>query len=268
MICSNCFNEGHFYRNCDKPLLSYGLCCYKKIENEEIRFLMVKRRNTYTYIEFLRGIYHICDEKYLQSMFSKMSQLEKENILLLDFKSLWNNLWLVDNNLKNKNEFYKGIIKFNILKNGFYNQKKFISLKYLIDNSTKNYKMEEWYFPKGKKELHKNIIETDIETGLREFCEETNIIPTSISINENQILEELHKGSNNKFYKTRFFLSEYLNNDYQRVIEQFKNSKSSFQKTEIGDIKWIKLSNLKNYFRDYEDSKMVLIKDLELKFQK
>ena len=268
MTCSNCFKEGHFYRSCDQPLLSYGLCCYKKIKNEEVKFLMVKRRNTYTYIEFLRGIYDIFDESYLQIMFSKMSQVEKENILTLEFKNLWNNLWLVENNLKNKNEFYKGIIKFNILKNGFYNKKKFISLKYLIDNSTKMYKMEEWYFPKGKKESTLSDIETDIQAGLREFCEETNIRPTSISIDETQILEELHQGSNKKYYKTIFYVSEYLNEDFEKVIDNFKNSKSSFQKTEIGDIKWIALSELKNYFRDYEKSKLDLIVDLELKFRK
>ena len=60
MICNNCYKEGHYYRNCDQPLLSYGLCCFKKV-NDKFNFLMVKRRNTYTYIEFLRGIYDILD---------------------------------------------------------------------------------------------------------------------------------------------------------------------------------------------------------------
>ena len=31
-VCNNCFKKGHFYKDCDKPLMSYGLCCYKKIE--------------------------------------------------------------------------------------------------------------------------------------------------------------------------------------------------------------------------------------------
>jgi 8-oxo-dGTP pyrophosphatase MutT (NUDIX family) len=264
MTCNNCFKEGHFYRNCDKPLLSYGLCCYKKIEGEEVRILMVKRRNTYTYIEFLRGIYDILDEDYLQIMFTKMSKEEKENILISDFKTLWNNLWLVENNLRNKNEFYKGIIKFNILKNGFFNNKKVISLNYLIKYSSENYDTPEWYFPKGKKEtLSDNTIETDIQTSIREFCEETNINQKLIKIHTDKILEELHLGSNNKYYKSFFYISEYLNDDIDEVIIKFKNYKTIFQKNEIGDIKWIKISELKNYFRKYEHSKFNLIKDLE-----
>lgn len=268
MICNNCYKEGHYYRNCDQPLLSYGLCCFKKID-ENIKFLMVKRRNTYTYIEFLRGMYDILNVDYLQKMFTKMSIEEKKKILEENFKTLWNDLWLIENNLKNKNEFYKGIIKFNILKNGYYNdeEKIEVSLKYLIDNSKKNYKMEEWYFPKGKKEILINNVESDIETSLREFCEETNIDKELIKIHENKILEELHLGSNNKYYKTIFYLSEYLSDDLNEVINKFQNFKSSFQKTEIGNIKWIDISELNNYFRDYEKSKYELIEKIKENFK-
>ena len=267
MICNNCYKEGHYYRNCDQPLLSYGLCCFKKID-ENIKFLMVKRRNTYTYIEFLRGMYNILDLKYLQKMFTKMSIVEKKKILENDFKTLWNDLWLIENNLKNKNEFYKGIIKFNILKNGYLNDNAImVSLKYLIENSKKNYIMEEWYFPKGKKEILLNNIETDIEASLREFCEETNIEKKLIKIHKKKILEELHLGSNNKYYKTIFYLSEYLSDDLNIVINKFKNFKSTFQATEIGNIKWIDIKDLKDYFRDYEQSKFELIEKIKENFK-
>jgi 8-oxo-dGTP pyrophosphatase MutT (NUDIX family) len=265
MICNNCYKKGHYYKNCDQPLLSYGLCCFKKIDNN-IKFLMVKRRNTYTYIEFLRGMYDIQDVDYLQKMFTKMSINEKKKILEKDFKTLWNDLWLIGNHNKNKNknEFYKGIIKFNILKKSYLNDhNQEISLKYLIKNSEKKYKMEEWYFPKGKKEYLIDNIETNIQASLREFCEETNIDKNLIKIYEKKILEESHLGSNNKYYKTIFYLSEYLGDDLNDVINKFKNFKSSFQKTEIGNIKWIDISKLKNYFRDYEISKYELIENLE-----
>jgi 8-oxo-dGTP pyrophosphatase MutT (NUDIX family) len=213
-------------------------------------------------------MYDILDETYLQKMFTKMSIVEKEKILSNDFKTLWNKLWLIESNTKNKNEFYKGIIKFNILKNGYLNDNKtMISLKYLIENSKKSYKMEEWYFPKGKKEILSHRTETNIETSLREFCEETNIEKKLIKIHEDKILEELHLGSNNKYYKTIFYLSEYLSNDLNNVIYKFKNFKSSFQETEIGNIKWVDLKDLKNYFRDYEYSKFELISKIEKIFK-
>jgi len=127
--------------------------------------------------------------------------------------------------------------------------------------------MEEWYFPKGKKEFLINNVESDIETSLREFCEETNIDKELIKIHENKILEELHLGSNNKYYKTIFYLSEYLSDDLNEVINKFQNFKSSFQKTEIGNIKWIDISELNNYFRDYEKSKYELIEKIKENFK-
>ena len=112
-----------------------------------------------------------------------------------------------------------------------------------------------------------SIIETDIQASTREFCEETNIDPTLIKIHKEQILEELHQGSNKKFYKTIFYLSEYLNDDIQEVINRFHNYKTSFQKTEIGNIKWIDISELNNYFRDYEKSKYELIEKIKENFK-
>lgn len=264
MICNNCFKEGHFYKDCDEPLMSFGLCCYKKVE-DEYKFLMVSRRNTFTYIEFLRGLYDILDIEYIQNMFNKMNKEEKQNILTKNFKVLWENIWLTNvNNRKNKTEFYKGIIKFNILKNGFYRNNTLYDLKYYIENSSTDYTDPEWYFPKGKKEKN----ETEIEASLREFIEETNIKKENIKIKENIKLEEIHVGSNNKKYKTILYLSEYKEDDYLKVINNFKEGiKNNFQKIEIGNIKWISLDELKTYFRKYEKSKIELINQIMNKLE-
>lgn len=256
MICNNCYKEGHFYKDCDIPLMSYGLCCYKKID-KEYKFLMVSRRNTFTYIEFLRGLYDILDTKYIQNMFNKMNIDEKKDILTNNFKLLWENIWLNNvNNRKNKTEFYKGIIKFNILKNGFYKDNNFYNLQYYFDNSKTEYNEPEWYFPKGKKDKD----ETEIDSSLREFIEETNIDAKNIKIYPDIKLEEIHIGSNNKKYKTILFLSEYIGDNHLQIIEDFNNNiKNNFQKIEIGNIKWISLEELKKYFRKYELSKIELV---------
>lgn len=259
MICNNCFKEGHFYKDCDEPLMSFGLCCYKKIK-DEYKFLMVSRRNTFTYIEFLRGLYDILDIEYIQNMFNKMNTEEKKNILTKNFKVLWENIWLTNvNNRKNKTEFYKGIIKFNILKNGFYKDNVLYNLNYYVNNSVTDYKDPEWYFPKGKKDKN----ETEIEASLREFIEETNTDEKNIYIDKNVKLEETHIGSNNKKYKTILYLSQYKNDDYNNIVENFNNGiKNSFQKIEIGNIQWISLDELKKYFRKYEKSKIELINQI------
>lgn len=259
MVCNNCFNEGHFYKDCNEPLMSYGLCCYKKI-NEEYHFLMVLRKNTFTYIEFIRGLYDILDYDYLKNLFNKMSNEEKENMLKYDFKKLWCDIWLIDHDnyykIKNKTEFYKGIIKFNILKNGFFHNDKNYNIKHFIDISKNSYNDAEWYFPKGKRNINEDVITTSI----REFIEETNIKKEDISVYNDIQFDETHIGSNGKNYKTIFFLAEYINNDHDEFINNFKNGyKNSFQKLEIGDIKWISLTELKTYFRNYENTKKELI---------
>lgn len=264
MICNNCFKEGHFYKDCNEPLMSFGLCCYKKIE-DEYKFLMVSRRNTFTYIEFLRGLYDILDIEYIQNMFNKMNTEEKNNILTKNFKVLWENIWLTNvNNRKNKTEFYKGIIKFNILKNGFYKDNQLYNLNYYVENSVTDYKDPEWYFPKGKKDKN----ETEIEASLREFIEETNIQKEKIHIDPEVKLEEVHIGSNNKKYKTILYLSEYKDDDYKYIIDEFKKgNKNNFQKIEIGNIKWVSLDELKKYFRKYEKSKIELINQIMSKLE-
>lgn len=261
IICNNCFKAGHFYKNCDKPLTSYGICCYKKIEDNYF-FLMVLRRNTYTYIEFIRGIYDLLNIDYLKILFEKMTNTEKENIMKYDFKYLWNKLWLIDDlktKINNKNEFYKGIIKFNILKNGFYNNNHFYDLKYFINNSNSKFNNSEWFFPKGKK----NINETNIDAAKREFFEETNIEINKINVFENKRFEEIHTGSNGKKYKTIFYLSEYINDDYKTITNNFDNNKTTNQMMEIKDIKWIELDKLKSFFRNYENSKVDLIQKIK-----
>jgi 8-oxo-dGTP pyrophosphatase MutT (NUDIX family) len=273
MYCNNCFEKDHFYKNCEKPLMSYGLCCYKN-EKDNLYFLMIQKRNTYTYIEFIRGIYDILNIKYLQKMFDKMNISEKNAILNNKFKKLWNDLWLINelkskkDNRKNKNEFYKGIMKFNILKNGYLHENnQLITLKYLIEQSSSNYNMNEWYFPKGKKEkISNNVIENNIQTAIREFSEETNIDLNNINVLEYQ-LEETHIGSNNKKYQTFFYIAEFLGSDMNLVIENYKNNSNKYQKVEINDMKWINIDNLHNYFRSYELSKLKLIDDLKKKIK-
>lgn len=262
MICNNCYKEGHFYKDCNEPLMSFGLCCYKKIK-DEYNFLIVSRRNTFTYIEFLRGLYDILDFEYIQNMFNKMNNQEKKDILTKNFKILWENIWLKNvNNRKNKTEFYKGIIKFNILKNGFYKDDKLYNLKYYIEKSKTDYIDPEWYFPKGKK----NKEENEIESSLREFLEETNIKKEDIKIKTNIKLEELHTGSNNKDYKTILYFAEYIGKEHTKIIENFNNGiKNDFQKIEIGNIKWVTLNELKKYFRKYEKSKIELINKISEK---
>ena len=67
VYCNNCGNEGHLYRHCRLPVLSFGVLC---IEGEKI--LMIQRKDSLSYIEFLRGKYDTHNVKYLVKLFNWM----------------------------------------------------------------------------------------------------------------------------------------------------------------------------------------------------
>ena len=193
--CNNCGKTDHTFKNCPDPITSYGLICMNFNEHnmtttknisrkdvlkeidDNIKYLMIMRRNSFTYIEFMRAKYDLLEPDYIQTLFDHMTMYERELVMKNKFNYLWNTLWNIKKNgmtnPKNKSDFYKGIIKFNILQNGFYNEKdgKFYSMKYFVENSKKHYKYPEWYFPKGRK----NQFESNINCAKREFIEETDI---------------------------------------------------------------------------------------------
>ena len=66
--CINCNMNGHYYYNCKKPSLSSGIiavrlkdthteCCEDHLSEEdskkELQFLMVKRKHTFGFIDFV-----------------------------------------------------------------------------------------------------------------------------------------------------------------------------------------------------------------------
>ena len=79
--CNNCGNEGHYYRECRYPIMSYGIILYDDSEKENIKIVLIERKNTLSYIEFLRGKYDINNNEYIQLLFDRMNNEEKNLIL-------------------------------------------------------------------------------------------------------------------------------------------------------------------------------------------
>ena len=85
--CNNCGNYGHLYKNCRHPILSYGIILYHRCKDtEEIKIVMIERKDSLAYIEFLRGKYKsIYDTEYIELLFSRFSKEELEKIDKYDF---------------------------------------------------------------------------------------------------------------------------------------------------------------------------------------
>ena len=72
VYCNNCGIKGHVYKDCKQPVLSCGNLIFRK-DGEIPKILMVQRKDSLCYIEFIRGKYDIQDYKYIISLFNKCS---------------------------------------------------------------------------------------------------------------------------------------------------------------------------------------------------
>ena len=259
LFCYNCYNSQHIAKHCPFPVISYGIVCY---ESETLKYLMVERKHSFAFVEFLMGKYYIGDIKYIQKLFNRMTLFERCCIAKYEFKTLWQKLWNHNGYTKKslQREFWKASIKFYTLKTGVMWQptKQSLRLQSFIDNCDENYKTPEWYFPKGKRV---NKFEKPEECAIREFKEETNISHIDIEvINNANLFEEEHIAENGKLYKVYFFVAKYTGNSDTGSDSSHKQNRDFLQQhSEIGNIDWCTYTECVNKFRPYESEKLQLL---------
>lgn len=256
IYCNNCGIKGHLYKDCKRPVLSCGNIIFR-LDKEEPEILMIQRKDSLCYIEFLRGKYDIYNINYIQILIDKCNIEEKRNILEESFDFLWKELWLIDKenkNYLNNSDYKKGYEKFNKLSKGFLYQKtnEKINLKYFIDKSLTNYYETEWEFPKGRR----NNNETNLECAKREFNEETNYNDKDYELIENiQTFSEEFIGENKVRYKYIYYIGNLKNFNKKVFID--KNNKSQY--SEVKNIQWLTQKDSLNIIRDYHHTRRGVI---------
>ena len=90
--CNNCGKPGHLYHQCKMPITSIGIIVFRVYENQ-LQYLMIRRRDTLGYIDFMRGKYSIFNKDYILNMIKQMTDYEKNNLITMEFDELWKNLW-------------------------------------------------------------------------------------------------------------------------------------------------------------------------------
>ncbi len=75
---------------------SYGiaLCRYNAEKNNRVEIVMIKKRYSYAFFNFVFGRYKPNDSKYLKHLFNNMSFSEKIDILGMQFENMWYRIWL------------------------------------------------------------------------------------------------------------------------------------------------------------------------------
>lgn len=241
--CNNCGKMGHLYNQCKLPITSIGFIVFRFV-NDEIQYLMIRRKDTLGFIDFMRGKYSINNKFYILNMLNQMTVEEKKKLLEQNFPELWNHVWGKEKiSSQYKSEEITSQDKFNLLKGGYYYEgEKQYDLKGLIEESnSQNVWMEpEWGFPKGRR----NFQEKDFACALREFSEETGIHNRNLSNIQNILpFEEIFTGSNYKSYKHKYYVA-FCNKSNEIKLD-------SYQKSEVSDMKWLNFQDSKNIIRDY-----------------
>ena len=294
--CINCGKKGHISKKCIYPITSIGIISInlknidinnlikyiKKVQNNiklhdyelddikklreiikyeyndnSIKYLLIRRRSSLNYVEFVRGKYYLDNLDYLKNILNFITDEEKNKILNYDFHTIWIDFWADDIFIENQ-EYIDAKRKFETLKNGFIYKKfdisVFVNLDILVFEAAKIYKEPEWGFPKGRR----NLKETNIECAKREFTEETNINETNYSIINISPFEETFLASNNNKYKHIYYIGQMKDN-----INPIYDSSNKHQLIEISSIELCDFNTAFNKIRDYDIERRFLLINLK-----
>lgn len=255
--CKNCNMPGHIHRNCGFPITSIGviLCC--DVDTSFMKLLMVRRKDTYGYVDFLRGKLNFNNHAAVQSIVDEMTVYEKETICSItcsgDICDLRKRMW-GDYKIqfrKEESDACVNIMNFITNNPG--------ALRTMVDKSTTKWIEPEWGFPKGKREQHEN----DIRCGLREFEEETGISRDTINVLQNiKPVEEVYIGTDKRPYKHKYFISV-IDKDLVRQL-----SLENYQKSEISKISWMTIDESFELIRPNNQKKKDVVTQVRKIFKK
>lgn len=257
--CNNCGITGHTFNHCKFPITSVGIIAFRYNLEDKLEYLMIRRKDTIGYIEFMRGKYNLNNKLYLLNIISEMTITEKNKLLQNDFDTLWLSLWGDGMSNQFRSEEKNARDKFDTLKlgitHGFIGRNTstydtFYNLQSLIAESTTEWVEPEWGFPKGR---HNNL-EKDLMCGLREFEEETGYNAHIVKIVQNMLpYEEIFTGSNYKSYKHKYYLGN---------INILQEPYKSYQNSEISKIMWCTYEQALALIRPYNLEKKAVLKKI------
>lgn len=246
--CINCNKSGHAFRDCKEPVMSYGIIAIKYVDSVPY-YLLIRRRDSLSYVEFMRGKYELTNPAYIQLLINGMTRDEQSRLVSQTFDSLWSALWNNQNTRQYRNEYNAAKRMFELLRNtGDMNGK--LLIKY-IEESSKEWGDPEWGFPKGRRMSH----ETTEACALREFKEETGCDPAIVSLlgGSEGYIEE-YVGTNGIRYRQTYY-----------VGVTSSDAKAEFQphnrvmNREVGAIDWLSFEEAYLKIRSTNKEKRALL---------
>lgn len=268
ITCINCNKRGHCVKNCYEPITSFGVIAIKKFtpddeikfrvnpelsyilslksvskyvpnmkNNKDIRLLMIQRKDTIGFTDFIRGKYNASN---LKVYFTEMTQEEQYRIKTESFEDLWNKLWINHRCKTFRNEYENAKSKFEKVNIGYYTRV-----------FPSKYNFQEFGFPKGRK----NGRESNLACAQREFSEETGYTSKDYTVLDNEPVTEEFIGTDNVCYRHVYYIVLVKECDPPRV--------DPLNKTQIGEVKnigWLSFNDCFNVIRSYDTAKKCLVR--------
>lgn len=252
MFCNNCGERGHIFKTCPCPIISCGLVLLKGPrdpftlplnDTKQARMLMVRRKDSMTYVEFLRGKYELTDTTYIAGLIENMTQDEQKRIVELPFITLWGQLWGTGRDTHSP-EFHDAKTKFDS-----------VNRAVLVYENRSKWIEPEWGFPKGRRMRG----ETDIDCAVREFFEETNIVREAYTLCNNLSFTETFRGTNNVNYKHVYFLGLLKKSSEIDLTQKLTIQ----QKREVSAVKWMTIEECRKSVRPHYVRRKEIINEME-----
>lgn len=252
IYCNNCGKQGHVYNQCRMPITSIGFIIFRKRkETNKFEYLMIRRKDSLGFVDFIRGNYSIHHKQPLMNLLEEMTNEEKQKILdkQNSFTSIWREMWgNTFQHSKNNHEESMSRKKFDKLRDkGVMMDGQTETLDTLIAKLDTEWTEPEWGFPKGRR----NYQERDLMCAFREFEEETGFQREDLNVISNLVpYEEVYTGSNFKTYKHKYFLAYYRGWD---------DDLFNFQQSEVSKMMWMTYEESLHYIRPYSSERREIL---------
>lgn len=245
MYCNNCGGKGHIFKTCRDPVLSCGIFLIDNaslpVVAEKSRVLMIRRKDSMSFAEFMRGKYEPENIPYISTLVKNMTLKEQASIASDSFESNWRQMWGDD---RMTSDYIQSREKFNKLDR--------VSL---MRHNMSEYTEPEWGFPKGRRMRG----ESDLACAIREFDEETNIPRESFVVLKNIVLTETFVGLNNVQYKHVYFVALLKHPEMVNLTQKL----TPVQRREISGIGWKTFPEALDLVRPHHVERKHMLEELQ-----
>jgi 8-oxo-dGTP pyrophosphatase MutT (NUDIX family) len=206
----------------------------------DVEVLMVRRKDSMSFTEFVRGKYDPARTDYVRTLIENMTKAEIVRLLNEPFDQIWAKMWTD----RRDHELVIARERFEIVKP-------------LLTTASSTYDEAEWGFPKGRRMR----CESDTLCAEREFYEETRIKLDDLIIYENiEPYEEIFFGTNNVLYKHTYYIAKLKNNNVNpsidpTCIEQIR---------EVRALKWFNNIEVIAHIKKYNIERIELFKYVDI----